>query len=227
MRPTADERHVLNTRRALPRRRSAISSMVRMHLALPVGVSLLAALATSSEAAVAAQPSAVELSGTVTSTRGDPIPEATVHVDDQQFTADGNGKWRGQLPFSPVYHQWAAAQGYRASSPDFFYPDPSVAGLEVSPLSLDNKLQSVFDVDPTQYANVANTDPPTITQFTTDEGQQKSQVLAADTKVVVVQGTVGSRDGDPRRYVSCPSGRLSRTPLDGRAWRRVLGDIPH
>jgi uncharacterized protein YkwD len=77
------------------------------------------------------------------------------------------------------------------------YPDQSVRGSEVSPLALDNKLQSLFDVDPTQYAHVANVDPPTITLFTTDQGQQKSQVLSADTQAVLVRGTVGSRDGEP------------------------------
>jgi uncharacterized protein YkwD len=145
----------------------------------------------------AAEPSAVQLRGTVKSATGDPIAGALVTVNDQQFTTDADGRWDGRLPFEHVYHEWATAEGYAASAPATVSVSASGTGLEVFPLPLDSVLPSLFDVDPTRYQQLPNTVPPTITLFATDQGLQTLQVLPADTQAIVVQGTVGSRDGRP------------------------------
>ena len=76
----------------------------------------------------------------------------------------------------------------------------------------------MFDVNPAHYADKANTDPPTITQFSTDEGQQRSQVLSADTQTVIVRETVSSRDGEPLvagdAYLSHPDDSVERLSAD-------------
>ena len=137
------------------------------------------------------------VAGTVKSATGDPIGGATVTVNHQQFTTNADGGWDGRLPFEAVYHYWATAEGYGLSPPATVTVTATGAGLDVLPLSLDSVVPSLFDVDRSKYEQLHNTVPPTITQFASDQGIQKRQVLPAETQAIVVQGTVGSREGHP------------------------------
>ena len=162
------------------------------------GVAVLVVLLTGpfGSLAGASEPSAVQLRGTVKSGTGDPIGGATVTVNHQQFTTNADGGWDGRLPFEAVYHYWATAEGYGISPPAGTVTATGT-GLDVLPLSMDSVVPSLFDVDRSKYEQLHNTVPPTITQFASDQGIQKRQVLPAETQAIVVQGTVGSREGHP------------------------------
>ena len=165
---------------------------------LGVSVVLVSLLVEPFGSAVdAVGPSAAELSGSVKSTMGAPIAGAIVNVNGHQFTTNADGSWHGRLPFEPVYHYWASAEGFGLGPQATSTTTTSGPTLDVLPISLGILvLPSLFEVDATMYAGLLDTVAPTITQFATDQGIQK-QVLPADTQAIVVRGTVGSRDGHP------------------------------
>jgi uncharacterized protein YkwD len=151
---------------------------------------------SSSAPVLNAQAGQVELHGSVTTAGGDPIPGATVGVNDQRFTTDAHGNWDGQVDAVGTYTQWAAAPGYAASGWYQLTTSASAPAARLTFPAFSTVLDSVFDPNP-DYARFTNTTPPTIDSFVSNTGESRSQTLPADASSLTVTGTVGSRDGQP------------------------------
>jgi uncharacterized protein YkwD len=168
---------------------------LRRALLLPTLLAVTLFLAAAEIRAAAAEPAALQavaVSGVVSTGDGTPIAGATVTIGEQQFVADDQGHWDGAVPFAPRLREFVTAPGYVDDGyRELLIPSPNAVGAK-----LQDRMRSIFDADAESYARLPST-PPTVADFTTNNGVSRSQEVPADTSTITVTGTVGERDGEP------------------------------